>query len=84
MPKNKDEIMDLQSTIKTLVNKICTSHKFINEITSIAASVCKKYEDIKRLESDNASLSSKVEHHVETICILKSKFENLDQKFRKV
>lgn len=84
MPKNKDETIDLQTTIKTLVNKICTSDEFINEITaSIAASVCKKYEDIiKRLENDNAFLSSKVEQHEETICILKSKFENLDQKFR--
>lgn len=77
----KEENVDLQTNIKTLVNKICGSEDFISQL---ADSICKvignHFEDrIQLLEKDNNELKIKLKNYEETIDNLLIKNEKLEQ-----
>jgi len=80
----KEETTELQSTIKTLVNKICSSDEFITQISkTIANTISLKYKDaIDKLEKENVSLKNRVRSLEENINNLAGKHDNLEQKYR--
>lgn len=81
---NKEDNVDLQSTIKTLVNKICSSEEFINQIAeSIAAIVSKELKDkIHSLENENSMLKTKIIKQEEVYKTLNERHEKMEQNYR--
>ncbi|KAG5869113.1 hypothetical protein JTB14_032439 [Gonioctena quinquepunctata] len=65
---------ELQTIVKTLVLKLCSSDDFVNHITeSILSTLSEKYEfRIEKLENENALLKSEVEE----LKIINSKVES--------
>lgn len=68
--KTEDE---LQSVVKTLVLKLCTSEEFINELTkTIVATISEQYEErISNLEKENTDINKKYQD----LLIKNDKFE---------
>ncbi|KAG5866878.1 hypothetical protein JTB14_012214 [Gonioctena quinquepunctata] len=58
--KKVDE--ELQSTVKTLVIKLCTSKVFLSELTtSITETICKHFqEEITQLKKENKRMNKKL------------------------
>lgn len=82
--KAEDISSDLQTVIKTLVNKICTSDEFINSIAkTITSTISAELETkINKLEAENRELNEQMQHQAECLKNLTSKYDNLDQQLR--
>lgn len=82
--KGNKEVVDIQSTIKTLVNKICSSEEFINEIAeSIIAMVSKQFkEKIQVLENENSVLKSRIMKQEEAVVTINKRYEKMEQNYR--
>lgn len=77
-------VSDIQSTIKTLVNKICASEEFITEIANaITLNITQEIQEkIVGLEKENQSLKASIQKQDETIQSLSERLEKIDQNNR--
>lgn len=80
--KGEDE---LQSTIKSLVTKLCTSEEFITQLTTIIAnSISEKFnKEVESLREENINLIRKIEKQDEIINSLSNKVEKHEQIIRR-
>lgn len=77
----REDNVELQTNIKTLVNKICSSEDFISQLAdSISKVIDNHFEDrIQQLEKDNSALKTKLKNYEEMIDNLFVKNEKLEQ-----
>ena len=82
--KAEDTNSDLQTVIKTLVNKICTSDEFINSITkSIISTISEEFgAKLDKLETENRQLKEQIQSQDKCLQNLSNKYNGLDQYLR--
>lgn len=75
---------ELQSIIKTLVYKICSSDDFINQIAeSITSAITSQFKDkIEHLENENTILKATINSQEEALKSLTTKYNAMDQSLR--
>lgn len=75
---------DIQSHIKTLVSKICSSDDFINQISeAITASVSVEVRQrLENLERENENLKLQLRKQADTVLTLERTAERLDRAYR--